>query len=77
MDLASVSTEGRGGLLERDYEERPKRFWYSLVCLEDKSRADDPVVEGGRGCGILFFERGFLFLFQYLEGTDIAGKELD
>ena len=77
MDLAGVSTEGRGGLLERDYEERPKQLWYSLVCLEDKSWADDPAVVGGRRCGHLFFERRFLFLFQCLEGTDIAGRELD
>ena len=74
LDLVSVSTEGRGGLLERDYEERPKRFWYSLVCLEDKSRADNPVVEGGRGCGQLFFEHGFLFLFQCLEEQILRGE---
>ena len=74
MDLAGVSTEGKGGLLGRVYKERPKRFWYLLVCLEEISWADDPAVEGRGGVWSFVFWTWILIFVPMFGGNRYCGE---
>ena len=71
-----VSTEGKGGLLGRVYKERPKRFWYLLVCLEEYFGWTILQSRGGEGMVFCFLDVDSYFCSYVRREQILRGENL-